>query len=267
MTWSAFRLDLRRNRSLVVWLASIALVYGGTMALVFPTFRDNTAQLEEYLKLYPKEFLEAFGLEGSLTDPGAFFSTYVGTYLWPIVAAIAGTVAGTRTVAADLDRGFLELILATRMPRLRYLLISIAGQALVMLALAAASVGGVVLVGAFVGAAFDVSRFLLAVPLLFAFGCAVAAVATLVGVVSLSRGVGAGITAGLLIGMYLISAITKLQPDLGWLAPVSAFTYFKPGPVIDQGTVPFGSLAVFAGVALVAWALALGFFRRRDLAA
>ncbi len=60
MTESVFRLDLRRNRSLVAWLATIALIYGGTMALVFPTFRENTAAMENYIKIYPKEFLEAY---------------------------------------------------------------------------------------------------------------------------------------------------------------------------------------------------------------
>jgi hypothetical protein len=158
----ALRLELRRSRQLLLWLAVVALAYGAFLSVFYPVFRDNSKLLDQYLSLFPKEFLTAFGMEGSLADPGVFFSTYIGGMLWPIVAAIAGISMATRPTASDLERGFLELPLST---------------------------------------------------------------------------------------------------------PLSRVRYFQAASIIDQGRFPVGDFAVFATVAVAAWALALWAFRRRDLAA
>ena len=91
-------------------------------------------------------------MEGTLSNHGVFFNTYIASMLWPIVAAIAGIILGTRMVAADLDRGFIELPLATRIDRVRYLATGIAGQILVLAALSVAAMVGVLVVGAIVDA-------------------------------------------------------------------------------------------------------------------
>jgi ABC-2 type transport system permease protein len=170
-------------------------------------------------------------------------------------------------VAADLDRGFIELPLATRIDRIRYLAAAIAGQIVVLATLAMATVGGVLVVGLVVNAGFDVGGFLMELPLLFLFACAIAGVATLLSVVTLSRGVSAGVVAGGLLAMYLLDAISKIDPDLDWLGAVSAFRYLRSTGAIDQATLPVGELVLFGAIAVATWALALWIFRRRDLIA
>jgi len=264
---AAFRLEMRRSRSLVLWLAVIALAYGGMLSVFYPVFRDNSKLVDQYLSLFPKEFLAAFGMEGSLSDPGVFFSTYIGGMLWPIVAAVAGIGMATRPTASDLERGFLELPLATPLSRVRYLASAVAGQVAGMAILAAATVAGVVFAGRLVGAPFDVGGFALAGIVAWAFGCAVAAVTTLVAVVTLSRGLAAGVATGTLLAMYLMNALARIQPDLAWLGDLSAFRYFQATPTIDEGRFPWGDFSIFGLVAVTAWALSLWAFRRRDLAA
>ncbi len=223
---AAFRLEMRRSRTLVLWLAVIAAAYGIFLAFFYPVFRDNYKLVEQYLSLFPSELMAAFGLEGSLADPGVFFSTYIGGLLWPIVAAIVG-----------------------------------------MAFLAAATVAGIYAVGLIVAAPFDAIGFGLAGVVAWAFGCAIAAVATLLSVATLNRGLSAGATAGTLIAMYLAQAIARIQPDLAWLGDLSAFRYFQATPIIDEGRFPWGDFSVFGLVAVAAWALSLWTFRRRDLAA
>ncbi len=267
MTLATFRLELRRDRMLTFWLGVIAFAYAGTMAAFYPLMKDNTALIDEYLDLMPEEFLVAFGMTGSLADPGIFFTTYVGSYVWPIVAALAGILLATRPVAADSDRGFLDLPLSTPMPRVRYLSVSIVGQVLVMVALAVAMMIGVVVVGVIVDAGLDGGRMLLVVPSAVVFGCAIAGIATLLSVVTLSRGIAGGLTAGIVIGMYLLNVVAQLQPDLEWLAQLSLFHYFDTTAIIDEGVIPWVDITVHSVVAVVTWALALALFRRRDLAA
>lgn len=267
MTAATFRLELRRNRALLVWMAVITFAYGGTMAIFYPVMRENMAAIEEYMSIFPKEFMAAFGMTGSLGQPGVFFQTYIGIWLWPILAAIVGILAATRPVAADLDRGFLEIVISTPMSRIRYLAIAIVGQLLVILGVAVATVAGVLVVGPLVGADFDVGRFLLVIPLATAFGCAIAAVATLLSVVTLSRGLAAGVTVGILLAMYLGYIVAQIQPDVGWLGDLSAFGHFDTASIIDDGVMPTVDLVLFSAVAIGCWAAALALFQRRDLAA
>jgi ABC-2 type transport system permease protein len=263
----AFRLELRRDRGLTLWLAVALAGYGAMMGLMYPIMQSNDELMRMYMETFPKEFLAAFGMTGSLADPGIFFTTYISSWLWPIIAAAAGLIVGTRAVAADLDRGFLDLPLSTRMSRVRYLLASIWGQVVVMAVLALAAVLGLWLTGRLVGAEFDLGRFLLAGLLAFVFGCAIAGVTTLVSVITLSRGLTSGIVGGVLILMYAVFVVTGVSPDWEWIGPLSAWNHFGTTALIDEGTIPWGDFALFAVVAVGGWIAALWAFRRRDLAA
>ncbi|HEX7951256.1 MAG TPA: ABC transporter permease subunit [Candidatus Limnocylindrales bacterium] len=263
----ALRLELRRSLWFAAWLGIILLVYGAFIAGFYPIIRDNTKLLDQYMALLPKPFLAALGMEGSLANHATFFNTYIASMVWPIVAAIGGAFIGTRMTAADVDRGFIELPLATRIDRPSYLLAGIAGQVLVMAMLSLTAVAGVLVVGAIVGAGFDAPRFLLEVPLLFLFGCAIAAITTLLSVITLSRTIAAGTIAGSLLAMYLLDAVSKLQADLDWIGVLSLFRYLRSTSAIALGVLPASEMALFGAISVVAWALAVWIFRKRDLIA
>ena len=264
---TAFRLELRRCRSLGAWLAISVAAYGAIIGVMYPVLKANDALMAEYMHTFPKEFLAAFGMTGVLSDPGVLFTTYIASWLWPIIATAAALLLGTRAVAADLDRGFLDLPLATPLSRTRYLATNIAAQALVMAGLAAAAVLGLWLAAAATGNVFDLGAYALAGLLSFAFGCAIAGPTTLLSVATLSRGRASGIVGGVIFAMYAIFVVTQVSRDWAWLAPLSAWDHFRTTALIDEGVAPVGDLALFAIVALGGWIAALWAFRRRDLAA
>ena len=155
---TAFRMELRRNRTLTLWLGVLMAGYGATMALMYPIMVENNALMTQYMETFPQELLAAFGMTGSLSDPGVFYTTYISSWLWPIMAAVVALLLGTR-VAVDLDRGFLDLPLATPMSRARYLGVSVAGQALAMAILAGLTVAGVWVTARLIDVDFDAGRF------------------------------------------------------------------------------------------------------------
>ncbi len=268
MTGALLGLEVRRSRSVTIWVAVVAFVYGAFVAALYPTMQANAKLLEDYLKILPQGFLAAFGMEGGgLTDPGGFFSTYIGTWLWPVLAALLGILLATRPVAADLERGFVELPLSTRVPRLRYLGLTIVAHAAALVVAAVATVAGFLVAGLVVGAGFDNGRLLLVAVPAAALGFAIHGVTSALSVATLSRGTAGGITAGVLLAMYLMNIIARLQPDYAWVGSLSAFRYFDVRSIIDAGTLDLGGLALFIAVALGGWAVALGAFRRRDLVA
>ena len=265
MTALSFRLELRRSRVLAVGLGVVVFVYGGVMAAFYPILVANTAAINDYMKLFPKEFMAAFGMTGSLADPGIFFTTYIGSFLWPVVAAIAAIVLATRPTAADAERGWSDLPLATPLTRVDYLGAAILGQVVVLVALALVAVAGVLAVGTLVGAGFDGPRFLAAGTVLCLFACAIAGATSLVAVITLSRGVAASVTAGILIAMYLLNMVAQVQPNFAWLGDLSAFRYAGVGTLIDRGTPDWVGIGLFTLVAVAGWTASLVLFRRRDL--
>ena len=267
MTALAIRLELRRSRLLAFWLAVIGVAYTAIIGAMYPIILDNAAAMEDYMEIFPKEFLAAFGMSGSLADPGVFFTTYIGSFLWPVLAALAAIAMATRPVAADVERGWSDVALATPLTRTRALLAAFLVQALVLAVLAVVTVGGLLVAGAVVDAGFDAARFAAGGVVLWLFACAVAGVTSLLGALTLSRSVAAGVAAGILILMYLLNVVAQVQVDLAWLADFGAFRYLLTTELIDDGVVPWASLAVFAAAALGGWAAALVAFARRDLLA
>lgn len=267
MTALAFRLELRRSRMVMLWLVLIVLAYGGIIAAMFPILLENMQAFEDYMKIFPKELMAAFGMTGSLADPGVFFGTYIGSMMWPVVAAIGAIVLATRPLAADVERGWADVVLGTPLTRGRLLAAAIASQALVLAVLAVAAVAGVLVIGGLVGADFDAGRFAASGVVLWLFGCAVAGATSLLGAVTLSRAMAGGATAGVLILMYLMNIVAQVKVDLAWLADFGAFKYLLTTELIDTGVMPWASVVVFGVVAVGGWAASLLVFRRRDLLA
>lgn len=258
-------LELRRSRQILAGLGLLVVAYSGLLAVVFPSIRENAAQLDKTFEAYPKDFLVAFGLEGSLADPGVYYTANIGILLWPLVAAMFGIVLATRPTAIDTERGWIEMPLAGRMTRRQYLAVGIAVQAIGLAILAFATEAAFLGVGALVDADFDVGRFALAGVAAWLFGAAVAAVTTLLGVYTLSRGVAGGIVAGSLIVMYLFRIVANVVDEVKILGDLSVFNYLYPTAIIQTGSLPVAEVIAFVALALFAWVGSILLFERRDL--
>jgi ABC-2 type transport system permease protein len=267
MNGLVFRLEVRRSRAVLIALTLTTVLYAGFIAGYYPSLAADTALVDQMLKSFPTAMKAAFGLEGNLAEQGTYLNVYLLSMLWPLVAAIAAIVIPTRTIAADFDRGFLELTLATPIARRRYLATAIAAQVVAIAVLVATMILTILIVFAVVGVAFDPGRYALVGLLAIAFGCAIAAVTTLVSVLTLQRGVAAGAVAGILVLMYLAQTVAKLNPGVDAIAWLSAFRYFAPAAVINVGQIPWDGLGLFVALAVAAWAVAVWRFGGRDLLA
>jgi ABC-2 type transport system permease protein len=266
MIRSPFSLDIRRSRTLLIWLLVITAAYAGFMTLFYTNIAENAEQWEKLLEVYPKELLIAFGIEANFADPGVFLSSYIYGFLWPFIAAIAAIALATR-VATDADRGFLDIVLSTRLARVRHLAASIVTQAMGLAVLAVVLVVSIVLADLLIEPDFPTERVLLSAVHAFAFGVAIAGPSTLLAVVLLDRSRAAGLVAGALVIMYLFNVVAALAPNVNWLGSISAFHYFTVKDLISRGIYPIADSLLLGGIGVACWALALAVFQRRDLAA
>jgi ABC-2 type transport system permease protein len=266
MTLTAIALDLRRSRTLVFWLGIVTALYAGFISLFYANVAENAEQWEKLLEVYPKEIMLAFGIEGSFADPGVFLSGYVFNFLWPFVGAIAAIVLATR-VAADVDRGFTDIVLATPLDRRRQLVASIVVQVVAIGFLAVVMIAFILLADLLIEPNFPAGRVAVSAVHATAFGLAIAGATTLLSVLLLDRGRAAAIAAGVLVIMYLLNVVAAIAPDYENLAIVSAFRYLDLKGLISTGTYPVGNSLLFLAVGVGGWGLALLAFRNRDLAA
>lgn len=266
MSAALLALDLRRSRTQFVAYAATVAIYGIAVTAIYPTVVATAALFEPYLDMVPPGLLDAFEMGGGISSPGAYFGSQF-FQVWVIIAAMLAIGLGSRGAAAETAAGTIEIAIAAPLSRTRYLLTTIATQAIGMALLAAVAVVSVVALGPLINVAFDVPAFVAVGVLSFAFGCAMAGVTTLVSVITLDRGRTIGFAAIVLLLMYLAVAIAGLEPRVEGLRYLSAFHYYHPAEVIDKGRLPAGEAALFAAVAIGCWALAVWRFRTRDLVA
>jgi ABC-2 type transport system permease protein len=257
-------LEMRRARLQLIAYSVVVAIYGIAVAAVYPTVLETAELFEPFLDMVPKGLLEAFEMGGGITSPGAYFGSQF-FQVWVIVAAMLAIGLGTRGTAAENAAGTIEIALSAPLSRTRYLITTIATQAIGQAVLAAVAVVSVIAVGPLIEVSFDLRAFAWVGVLSFAFGCAIAGVTTLVSVLTLDRARSIGFGAFVLILMYLFIVVALLEPSVEWLKYLSAFHYYRPGGIIDRGVAPLGETVLFAAIALGGWGLAVWRFRIRDL--
>ncbi len=243
------------------------------------------AGLFTYLVLFSsKSFLsEGSGFSGFFSDPPKAIQAFLGGSVnllepsgWvaaalthPIMYALltsAGVGIAAGSVATEVERGTIDLVLGRPVGRRPYLLAKAAAAvAAVTLVEAGAlagtlaarltidrldEVGAVKIVGAFVSSW-----------LLFT---AIALVAVLVSARSSLRGRALGLAVGFVVGSFFLNFIALLVNGLAPLRFASVFHYYAPTRILS-GTVPGMDLAVLAAVGVAALGVATWWFGRRDL--
>lgn len=107
--------ELKGNwRSLVAW--SVILAGLGLMVMaIYPSFAADQARLQQFLEAYPKEFLEALGLERlNFGEPVGFYGTEV--YLMvTLFGGIYAAMLGAGLLAKEKDEktipGYIAVLL------------------------------------------------------------------------------------------------------------------------------------------------------------
>jgi ABC-2 type transport system permease protein len=262
MFWRAVR-DLRWT---VAWYTAGLIVYSALIISIFPLFQDLMSDFEQMFERYPEPVLRAFGFEGDLASFAAFIGVEYINVIWPLILSIFVIMAGTATVAQEIERGTSDLWLSAPEERWRLLLAKAVALTLgivTLVAVTVVSIGiGAALVDAWLG-----FRPLLALSLvLFSYPFAILGYSVLLSSLFSERGRAAGIAAALTLLSYLAWLVAGLAERWDWLRYVSTFTAYKPQLAMETGQVPWLEVVILVAVGCVALAAGLAIFQRRDVA-
>jgi ABC-2 type transport system permease protein len=247
-----------RRRSLFAWGLPLGL-WSAFVVMIFPSVEGA---LSKAIEDYPPALKEAFGI-GELANVEQYLHAEMLSLIVPLALGYLAVRAVTSGLSGAAESGRLDVLLSAPVSRPRLAAASFlatAAELAIVLAIALLLTGlGSVVSGAHLSFSAALAGYANAWPLALLFA-ALGVVAT---GFSLRTSVVTGSVAGVLVTMYVIDLIGRLDPDLSGVRYASVFKYY--GNAIEDGIDPLA----FTGVILAAIAVAtLGawLFDRRDLA-
>jgi len=248
-----------RRRSILAWGLPLGLMSAFIVA-IFPSVQEP---IEKAVNSYPAGLKEAFGI-GQLSSVEQYLHAEMLSLIVPLALGYLAVRAVASGLAGAAESGRLDVLLSAPASRSRIVaagfLATAVELAAVLLVTGLLTAVGSLLAGAGLAAGPAAAGFANVWPLALLF----AGLGIVVCGFSLRTSVVTGSVAGVLVAMYVIDLVGRLDDGLSWVRYASVFKYY--GNAIEDGIEPLA----FAGVTLAAVLLAvLGarLFERRDVAA
>jgi ABC-2 type transport system permease protein len=248
-----------RRRSVLAWGIPLGL-WSAFIVSIFPSIEDS---ISKAVTNYPSALKEAFGI-AELTSVEQYLQAEMLSLIVPLAIGYLAVRAIASGLSGAAESGRLDVLLSAPVPRRQLVAAGFAGTAVelaavLVLTVALTGLGSLVSgAGLRFGPALEGFANVWPLALVFAgFG----AIAT---GFSLRTTVVTGAVAGVLVTMYVIDLVGRLDSGLSGIRYVSAFKYY--GNAIEDGIEPLAFAGVTAA-AIVLAAIGAWLFERRDLAA
>jgi len=248
-----------RRRSIWAWGLPLGLMSAFIVA-IFPSVEESIGKA---VQGYPQGLKEAFGI-GELANVEQYLQAEMLSLIVPLALGYLAVRAVASGLTGAAESGRLDVLLSAPVSRTRLVaagFLATAVELAAVLLLTGLLTGlGSVLAGAGLDAGAAAAGFANVWPLALLF----AGLGVLACGFSLRTSVVTGAVAGILVGMYVIDLIGKLDPGLSGVRYASVFRYY--GDAIEDGIDPLAFVGVTVAAAALA-ALGAWLFERRDISA
>ena len=257
--------ELRANRkSWLVWtiaLAALSLL----MMSVFPSFRQDTIDLDGFLDLFPDAIAKVFKLDQlSMAEAIGFYATE--TYFMVVLfGSLYAAILGASILSKEDDDKTIEFLLARPISRNRML----ANKILAMFILLVCFNLGVGLVTFASFALLDVGDYSAATLLRLVIApvfahLTFASLAFCLALFFERKKSATSIAIGMVIGLYFVDVLATLSEKFEALKFLTPYHYIDAVNIVNDGIDP---IHVFALVitSLVALAISFSLYQRRDI--
>jgi ABC-2 type transport system permease protein len=246
-----------RRRSPLAW----GLPLGAWSAFIVAIYPSVQAALSKAIRSYPEALKQAFGI-GELST----VEEYLHAEMLSLIVPLAVGYLAVRSVASALsgaaESGRLDVLLSAPVSRKTLVWAAFLGAATELAAVLALTLLITEIAGLLAGAHLSLGSAAAGYGNVWPLALLFAALAIVVTGYSLRTSIVTGSLAGVLVGMYVLDLIGRLDTSLDGVRYASVFRYY--GNAIQNGI----DAASFLGVTAVAVALAaIGtlLFERRDL--
>src|SRR3972149_4370898 len=254
---------LRSRGAILGWGVTMALM-GMIFAPFYDTISENAQQFEQLIDIYPQELMAFFGASGTFnfTTPEGFLAVEYFSYM-PLVVGVFAILAGSALLAADEERGILDLIAAHPVSRT-----SLFWGRLLALLLSLVLIMGFGYVGLMLGttySAMELDALLLVYPFASLLGLLIffAGLALFMSMLLPSRGSAAMVAGVVLVASFFLNGLANLNDSLDNLKPLLPTRYYQSQDWVSG--FRWDWFAGLAGIGLLLAVLAWWLFLRRDI--
>ena len=246
-----------RRRSLLSWGLPLGL-WSAFIVAIYPSIEDTLAKA---VSGYPSAFKEAFGVENLTT-----VEQYLHAEMLSLIVPLAVGYLAIRSVASGLsgasESGRLDVLLAAPVSRRRLVAADLCATAVEVAAVLAIALVLNELGSLLAGAGLSFAHALAGYANVWPLALLAAGLAIIITGFSLRTSVVTGAAAGLLVAMYILDLVGRLDPSLDGIRYASVFRYY--GRATENGIDPLSFIGVTAAAAVAA-AVGSVLFERRDL--
>lgn len=260
-----FRRTLYDNRRGILWWSLGIGLLAFYVTVIYPLISEFE-QINDLLE--NPVFGAILGDLGELdyTSPEGFLG--IEFFSWaPLVLAVYAVTFGAAIVGGEEERGTLDILLSTPVPRWQVVVEKFAAFVVALVAILFVSGLGIVIAVAITpDLAIDTGKIAAAMLNVIPTVLLMAALALFLTTVLRSRGYAAGLAAGFIVVSYFINSFADMAESgiLKALQSISFYSYYSPFTVLTQG-VHWGNFMLLLLIAVILFGLSLFFFERRDL--
>jgi beta-exotoxin I transport system permease protein len=248
-----------RRRSLLSWGVPIGL-WSALVVAIYPSVEDA---LSEAIASYPEALKQAFGI-ADLSNVEQYLNAEMLSLIVPLAVGYLAARSAASALSGAAESGRLDVLLSAPLSRRRLVASGFLAAAVELASVLAVGFALCMLGSLLSGAGLSFGLALAGYANVWPLALLFAAFGVLATAWSLRTSVVTGTVAGLLVAMYVVDLIGRLDAGLDWLRYGSAFRYY--GRAIEDGIDPLAFAGLIAVAILVAIAGTL-LFDRRDLPA
>ena len=252
--------------TILVYCLAVIIFLWMYIALI-PSFQKAVGTLNQYLKSFPQSFLKAFGIEAnSFTTFEGYISSEQYSFVWPILLIALVVSMANSFLAGETEKGTIGILLSQPISRIKIFLEKFIGGISYLTIFVAVSVLSIFPLAEAYNVSYKSERFLKLALIGFVFGLAVFGLSMLFSAIFSEKSKVTFTLVGILIGMYVLNIVSGLKENLNHLKYFSFFYYFKPPDILVYNKISHWTLLVFLGTFFITSALALIWFKKRDVA-
>ena len=257
-----FRHTISRSKvQILAWGLGMALL-GAYMVMFYDNLMGMQDTIQQMIENYPKELVAFVGGAEGLFSKGGYINSYIFSYL-PLVLGVFAVLAGSGLLAADEERGVLDLLISHPVSRTRFFLGRLLGFSFALAAIMVIMwVGFVAPMGS---SGLNIPAFDMALPFLSLFALLLffAALGLLFSLLLPSRSAAAMASGLVLVVSFFMSLMSRLDENMEMINQFSPYGYYQGGEAING--LDWVGFAGLIGASLLFCILSWWLFQRRDI--
>jgi ABC-2 type transport system permease protein len=265
--WSIIKRTINDRKTVILIYIIVALAFLLMYVSMFPSFADQTEQWDEVMKTIPEGVMKAFNLEDySFARLENFLSGELYSITWPLLLIILAVSTAGAAIANEIEKGTIEIILAQPITRTKFYLSRYIAGVVVILVFVIITIYPTIPMAKIFDISITPNNYSTLAFSAFLFGIAVFSVGYALSAIFSDRGKVYFLTAGLMVLMYVFNIVALLKESFSDLKYLSFFHYFNPVDNLVRNKIDATGVIVFITTIIVAFAVGLIVYNKRDIA-